>query len=190
MTWKKIKRNDNYSINELGEVRNNANNHIKKPSVNIKNGYLCVDLYKNNKRTKETIHRLLAEAFIPNSENKPIVDHKDGDRTNNSISNLRWATYSENNSRFNSSGVRSEKIIVTKYHEIRKKRGGGHVSWSGVEKVTEFNSITDTAQHFGTTLGNISLMLEKGTIGKRGVTRGYQFKYKSGNRATHKITNV
>lgn len=185
MTWKKIKRNDNYSINELGEVRNDINNRIKKPTINKQNGYYYVDLYRNNKRQKVTIHRLLAEAFIPNIENKPTVDHIDGDRINNSISNLRWATYSENNSRFNKYGVRSEKIVVTKYIEKRKKRGGGHESWLGVENVLQFDSITETAKYFGTTIGNISIMLDKGTIGKRGITRGYQFKYKYGDRATH-----
>ena len=185
MKWVKIKRNDNYSINELGQVRNDVTNRIKKSHLNKQNGYYCVDLYRNNKCKKVTIHRLLAEAFIPNIDNKPTVDHIDGDRVNNSIDNLRWATYSENNSRFKTSGVRSEKVTVTKYIEKRKKRGGGHESWVGVGEVIQFNSITETAKCFGTTVSNISLMLNKGTIGKRGITRGYQFKYTHGDRATH-----
>ena len=47
--WKKIKRNDNYSINEFGKVRNDKTGHIKQPFTNKQNGYLIVDLYKNNK---------------------------------------------------------------------------------------------------------------------------------------------
>lgn len=180
--WKKIERNNNYSINKNGEVRNDATGRIKTPFKNKANGYLIVDLYKNNKSQKVPIHRLVAEAFIPNPENKLTVDHIDGNRQNNSIENLRWATYSENNSRFETSGVRSETIIVTRYKEERKKRGGGHLSWLEVIETLEFPSVSATAKFFDCRISNISLMLEKGTIGKRGRTRGYQFSYKKGER--------
>lgn len=183
--WKKIERNDNYSINKQGQVRNDKTSHIKKPTLNKRNGYLVVDLYKNNNREKVPIHRLVAEAFIPNLDNKLTVDHLDGDRQNNSIENLRWATYGEQNSRFETVGVRSETIIVKHHEEKRKKRGGGHEAWLGVIEVLEFESITEVAKHFDCTISNISLMLEKGTIGRRGITRGYQFLYKHGDRATH-----
>lgn len=182
--WKKIKRNDNYSINKQGQVRNDKTSHIKKPTLNKRNGYLVVDLYKDNKREKVTVHRLVAEAFIPNPENKPTVDHIDGNRQNNSVDNLRWATYSEQNSRFKTVGVRSEPIIVKHYEEKRKKRGGGHEAWLGIIEVLEFDSISEAAKYFNCTISNISLMLEKGTIGRRGVTRGYQFSYKHGDRVT------
>ena len=182
--WIKISRNDNYSINEQGEVRNDNSGHVKSPFQNKRNKYWMVDLYKNNKSEKVPIHRLLAEAFIPNPENKLTVDHKDGDRQNNSIDNLRWATYGEQNSRFDTVGVRSEAVVVTRYEEKRKKRGGGHESWLGIIETLEFDSISKAAEHFGVTIGNISLMLEKGTIGKRGKMRGYHFSYKHGDRIT------
>ncbi|HHJ7007677.1 TPA: HNH endonuclease [Streptococcus pyogenes] len=156
---------------------------MKKPFTNKRNGYLIVDLYKDNKSEKVPIHRLVAEAFIPNLENKATVDHIDGDRKNNSINNLRWATYSENNSRFETIGVRSESIIVKHYAEERKKRGGGHLAWLDVIETLEFESISETAKYFNCTISNISLMLLLGTIGKRGRTRGYQFLYKKGNRS-------
>ena len=154
--WKKIKRNNNYSINEFGEVRNDKTGHIKQPFTNKQNGYLIVDLYKNNKSEKVPIHRLVAEAFIPNPKNKLTVDHIDGNRQNNSIENLRWATYSENNSRFETIGVRSETITVTRYAEERNKRGGGHLAWLDVIDTMEFESISETAKHFGCTVSNIS----------------------------------
>lgn len=181
--WKKIARNNNYSINEKGEVRNDKTNRIKRPFENKSNGYMTVDLYKNNKSEKVTIHRLLAEAFIPNPEKKKTVDHIDGNRKNNVLENLRWATYSENNSRFQTVGVRSEPIIAVHYGEERKKRGGGHIAWLGIIEQLEFQSISEAAEYFKCTTGNISLLLEKGTIGRRGRTRGYRFIYKSGTRS-------
>lgn len=177
MAWKKISRNTSYSINENGEIRNDKTGTIKKPYINKANGYLTVDLYSGNVATKVTVHRLIAEAFIPNPENKPCIDHADGNRQNNSISNLRWASYSENNSRFNTNGVRSEKIKVTHFKEIRKKRGGGHVSWGEIDLIMFFDKISDAADYFSVTQSNLTPLLKSGCIGKRGKMRGYKFEY-------------
>jgi hypothetical protein len=182
MIWKKIKQNENYSINELGEVRNDLTGALKKAYTNAANGYNYVDLWAGNKSTKCAIHRLLAEAFIPNPDGKPTVDHKDGDRQNNSLQNLRWATYAEQNSRFNSTGVRSQKVKVTHYAEKRKKRGGGHEAWLDADGIMYFDRITDAADYFGLTIGSISLLLKDGNIGRRGKTRGYRFEYLDGSR--------
>lgn len=173
----KIKKFDDYEIFEDGTVVNLKTNKSKKPYLNKRNGYLYVDLYKNGKSYKRPIHRLLAESFIPNPDKKPTVDHKDGNRTNNALFNLRWATYSEQNSRFDTVGIRSERIKVTKLEEIRKKRGGGHISWGNPVEVRYFNRIMDCASYFGVTISNISLMLKKGEPGRRGKMRGYLFEY-------------
>lgn len=187
MSWKKIKGFENYSINEEGKVRNDITNKIKKPYVNKQNDYLTVDLWENNIGTKRTIHRLIAETFIPNPQNKPTVDHIDSNRQNNTIENLRWATYGEQNSRFETVGVRSEKILMTRYHEERKKRGGGHISWGNIIEERTFDSITEVAEYFNLTISNISQLLKNGSIGKRGKTRGYKFEYLNSKRKTHKV---
>lgn len=186
MNWKKIDGYTNYSVSDNGEVRNDETGKLKKPTLNKQNGYYYVDLYSGNKRTKRPIHRLVAVAFIDNPENKKTVDHIDGNRQNNNVSNLRWASFSENNSRFNTVGTRSEQILVIHYGEKRKKRGGGHESWTGADSVMQFDSIGDAAEHFNVTRANISLMLKHGEIGRRGKMRGYRFEYLNGSRATHK----
>ena len=60
-------------------------------------GYYFVRLYKNGKGMPHTIHRLVALHYIPNPENKPFIDHKNRDRTDNRIENLRWVSHLENN---------------------------------------------------------------------------------------------
>ncbi len=93
--YKQIIDFDNYEVSNLGNVRNIKTGRILKGSVN-NHGYLIVGLFKNNKRKNKKIHRLIAEAFIENPENKPFVDHNDGNKTNNNINNIRFATVSEN----------------------------------------------------------------------------------------------
>jgi len=94
MEWKSIENYPNYEISNCGLVMNSRGN-IMKPGDNG-HGYQFVCLYKNGKSKKCKIHRLVALAFIPNPENKREVDHKDRCKTNNHVSNLRWATSSEN----------------------------------------------------------------------------------------------
>ena len=59
-------------------------------------GYLTITLFKNGKGFNTPVHRLVAEAFVPNDSNKPQVNHIDGDQTNNHCSNLEWVTDNEN----------------------------------------------------------------------------------------------
>lgn len=85
----------NYSVDSEGRIFNNETGKEKAQYVN-RDGYKVVDMYKNNKPTRKTVHRFVALAFIPNPENKPCVNHLDGNKENNKVENLEWATYSEN----------------------------------------------------------------------------------------------
>ena len=86
----------NYLIYEDGRVFNKKYNRFRKPATN-RNGYKYVNLCKNGKYKNFIIHRLIAEHYIPNPENKPCVDHINRDRLDNRVENLRWVTHSENN---------------------------------------------------------------------------------------------
>ena len=84
----------NYSVSDNGEVRKDTNNYMMK--LQIQQGYQHVTLQINGKPKRFRVHRLVAEAFIPNPENKPYVNHIDGNRQNNNINNLEWVTPAEN----------------------------------------------------------------------------------------------
>lgn len=88
--WRKCTVCDLYEVSNMGNVRNTENGYILKGS--IKWGYKQVTIHKKWYR----VHRLVAHAFIPNPDNKPEVDHIDKNTSNNTVSNLRWATRSEN----------------------------------------------------------------------------------------------
>lgn len=90
-----IKGYPNYHVTETGLIFNIKTGSCLKPVKHV-DGYLLVSLYDNNKQTSCRIHRLVAEAYLPNPNNLPIVMHLDDDRTNNNISNLRWGTQQEN----------------------------------------------------------------------------------------------
>ena len=93
--WRKISRNSNYGVNEAGEIYSFRQNKILSPKRNH-DGYLRIQLWNKGQCEFVGIHRLVAEAFIPNPENKPFVNHIDGDKRNNSVSNLEWCTQKEN----------------------------------------------------------------------------------------------
>lgn len=94
-TWKNIKGFGKlYQVSSNGEIRSftskNKGNKVKGWVQNT--GYLTICL----KNKKYSVHRLVAEAFIPNPNNYPIINHKDGNKLNNKVDNLEWCTYKHN----------------------------------------------------------------------------------------------
>lgn len=100
------------------------------------NGYYVVDLRNNGKRSRQYVYRLVAEAFIPNPEHKKCVNHRDGNKANNHVSNLEWCTHSENMKHASEHGLsrvpcfRGEKHPMAKLQykdvcEIREQNRNG-----------------------------------------------------------------
>ena len=150
--WKDIKEYEGkYQISNFGNVRSTYDqNQFKKTSriKNLKagerNGYLVINLQNKAKlkgKKSYQIHRLVAEAFIPNPENKPIINHIDENRKNNVVTNLEWCTQKENvlHSKYklfkckNRIGKSKEKYICLRkmfnktYYEVRIPNGNNKI---------------------------------------------------------------
>lgn len=93
----KILKNMNglYQVSNTGKIKSLKYKKILKPSFD-KNGYASLNLCKNGKISHRTIHRLVAETFITNTNNYPCVNHKDENPKNNNVENLEWCTYKYN----------------------------------------------------------------------------------------------
>lgn len=81
-----------FEVSDRGRVRFTKDGRIL-PQTLVKGGWLTVYLFHNSKRRWPRVHRLVAEAFLANPDGLPCVEHRDGDRTNNSVSNLRWSAW-------------------------------------------------------------------------------------------------
>ena len=97
--WKDIDGFDgDYQVSSYGRIKSLKKNveKILKTHTNKKTGYAYVGLCKDGKVFTNTVHRIVAEAFIPNPDNLPCVNHKDEDKLNNNVDNLEWCTYEYN----------------------------------------------------------------------------------------------
>ena len=134
----------NYSVDEEGQVYNDKLNRILKGTMQ-RNEYRSVQLTINNKPRTFTVHRLVAEAFIPNPDNLPMVDHIDQDKTNNKVSNLRWVDNTENqrNRKHDNSGV------IARYDPKILDQG----EWKSIS-VNEFVKVNKDGIFINTKTGN------------------------------------
>ena len=108
--YKIIKNYSNYEVSTFGNIRNITTRNILKGRLRGK-GYYAVALFNENGRKDVSIHRIVADTFIENENNKEQVDHRDGNKLNNRVENLRWIQNNENQrnrniSKNNTTGVK------------------------------------------------------------------------------------
>jgi HNH endonuclease family protein len=170
-TWKPITCTDNvkYEVSSEGKVRILKTGRILKPCYNTK-GYARVDLTSaNNDKTKKTrklVHRLVAQAFIPNNDqSKTLINHKDENPRNNSVANLEWCTHKYNANY----GTRNERVGKSKSKPIQQ------LDMKTGLIIATYPSLTEAGLSIGIYKGNISRVAK----GKRKTAGGYGWKYQN-----------
>ena len=188
--WKDIKGYEGiYQVSSEGRVRSldrvedrgrNIKGKILKPSINPY-GYCVVGLFKNGTQKKNMVHRLVAEAFIPNSDNKPEIDHINTIKIDNTVflnedgsvnydkTNLRWVTPKENSN--------NPLSIVNKSESKKGIKNNRHQPVLQYDKDGNFIREWDTMTEAETTL-NINHKIHVVCQGKRKTCGGYIWKYK------------
>ncbi len=129
-TWKGILGYNKYQVSNLGKIRKMSyKNYMERNScfrtykeilmtpATDRDGYLRVGLRRNGKRKHFYLHRVIAQTFIPNPENKPCINHKNGIKDDNRIKNLEWCTHSENTKHAYSIDLLDKK--GEKHHKVK-----------------------------------------------------------------------
>ena len=173
--WKTVIVNgevyNNYMVSNLGRIKSLSYNRTKQEKTlkqSQQKGYLYVKLAKNGEMKSEIVHRLIAKTFISNPKNKPQVNHKDGNKLNNSVSNLEWCTNGENQKHAFNNGLK------------RRKFGKENPNATNVMQydlqgnfIKEWGSISEADRELKISFKNISACCK----GKRKTAGGFKWNY-------------
>jgi hypothetical protein len=196
--WRIIESFPQYEASTLGNIRNKTT--LKDIAKTEKEGYLYVTLRQDGKYYNRSVHRLVAEAFIDNPDNKPIVVHIDGNNLNNNIANLQWDTYKIRNP---DNFVRKEKPNIELKEDETWKRVKGYKKY----KISTYGNIKNkhnkilsltqdkrgylkTGLRNGTDLKTcyIHTLMAKTFLGKK--DDGTVVNHKDGNKSNNKLDNL
>lgn len=156
-----------YSVSNDGDVRNDRNGYILKPVLSS-GGYYRVRLWLNGYAKNFLVHRLVAEAFIQNPNQKPEVNHKDGDKSNNCVENLEWVTGTENK--------RHCREVLGKINRNPNTEAANNACKKRIRCIDsgiEYESITEAAKAISVSQGTLSYNL----ISKNMTCKGLRFEF-------------
>lgn len=185
--WKDISGYEGkYEVSNFGRVRNKKTEQIMKQYIN-ENGYCIVGLYSRvEQATKHfRVHRLVADAFIPNTDNKRTVNHKDGCKANNFVNNLEWATHKENLIHARNIGliVHTEKQREVARESMKKNRLLSNNNRKRIfcidceGNIKEYNSVREASHDVGVGSSSIVNCLK----GKTHTSAGMKWRYCDGD---------
>lgn len=179
--WKDIIGYENeYQINQFGEIRTLKDSpklkkyNVLKPQINKKNGYVYQMLYKNGKEKLLRVHRLVAMAFLPNPNNLPQVNHKDGNKQNNSVDNLEWCEQSYNMKHAYKNGLQipseNQRKAIINTNKLKQKKV---CQIKDGEIINTFSGISEASRQTKISISCISRCCNL----KRKSTNGYEWRF-------------
>ena len=177
--WRPVEGTDGrYEVSNTGKVRSlnykrTGKTEELRPAADGK-GYLRTVLFYNGKNKTVKVHRLVAEAFIPNPENKPQVNHIDGNKTNNSVDNLEWSSNIDNAHHAIKNGLFVNSYKATALSNEKRKQPVIATDCNGHE--IEFESQSEACRQLNVSRRHVYEVLK----GKRHTAGGYEFRYKKG----------
>lgn len=163
--WREVKEYSHYEVNQFGEIRHKVRKHILKPRSN-KGGYLYVNFKIDGKNTNFAVHRIVANAFIPNPNGYTEVNHKDYDRTNNCVDNLEWVTSSQN----------KQHAYLKEVNKNSRGKAVEQYSKDG-SYIQTFESITEAAKVINCCVAAISNCC----LGRTKTSQGFRWKFVEGS---------
>lgn len=176
-----------YEVSDTGRIRavdrivNGRRYQSREVKVQkLRTGYSSVRLYKAGIGKTFTVHRMVAKAFIPNTKNKLCVNHKDGNKNNNVVSNLEWLTHEENNKHAHANGLNyiSEKNMRAKIEASAKVRARPVIRMGKGLPNKEYPSIKAASQSESVSGSDITQVCK----GRNKSAGGFKWKYKTGGK--------
>lgn len=167
--WREIPTNSKYLVSDDGRIRRVGSN--KDKAVRNKDGYVVTELYEGGSRSHVRVHRMVAEAFIPNPDNKPEINHIDGDKTNNHVSNLEWVTKKENCRHAWDNG------LVTPSYGMLGKTNPNSGRKGKPFRIIETGEVFNTLQECEEKINGNNRHINDCLRGRQRTHRGYHFEY-------------
>lgn len=159
--WKPIKDFPDYKISNLGRVKTLKRRTQQLMTQMVKpNKYLCINLMRECKMYQFTIHRLVALTFIPNPNNLPCVNHIDGDRQNNNVTNLEWVSSRRNVTHYHENNTDKKTVDIVGVHNYN----GAFVVSFGIGKLSLNLGSYVTKEQAGEVYQTAITLLEKGGV--------------------------
>lgn len=174
--WRPVKGWDKYEVSNLGNIRRDGKNKKLSPAGN---GYYVVRLSQDGRITSKSVHRIVAEAFLPLVDGKNYVNHIDCNRLNNNVNNLEWCTFQENEIHAWKHG-RKEKIRQTSKENIKKAQANAYKNKIKVIQIDFDGNIIkvwDSASDAKRETGIDNSAITKCCRGKLKQTGGFRWQY-------------